>query len=284
VELPPYRLPTLGAVLGRMGHAGKAFLVRAGTLILAASVLIWALSTFPRSEEAGPSEATLAAQAAFEARTAREDEGFEAERARQEQALEAADALLGAEQAAVARDRFEAFLRVREEALDARRAEEGALERAAEAETVGERRRRSALGRMGRFVEPVFAPIGWDWKVSMAVLASFPAREVVVSTLGVIYNLGPVEDDDEEAGTALRERLQAATWEAGPRAGRKVFDLAAALAMMVFFALCAQCASTLVMIWRETGTWRWAAFTFAYMTALAWVGAFLTATIVRAWA
>ena len=144
---------------------------------------------------------------------------------------------------------------------------------------VGAQQRQSYLGRMGHFVEPVFAPLGWDWKVSMAVIASFPAREVVVGTLGVIYDLGDEADAESES---LRQRLKDARWESGPKVGRPVFDLASALALMVFFALCAQCASTLVVIRRETGRWAWAGFTFVYMTALAWLGAWITVLIVRA--
>ena len=103
----------------------------------------------------------------------------------------------------------------------------------------------------------------------MAALASFPAREVVVGTLGVIYNQGEV---DADAGTAgLSNAMQKATWDDDP--GRKVFTAPAALSLMVFFALCCQCASTLAVIRRETRSWRWPAFTFTYMTVLAYVGA-----------
>ena len=137
--------------------------------------------------------------------------------------------------------------------------------------------RESYIGRAGRLVEPAVAPIGWDWKVGVAVLASFPAREVVVSTMGVLYDLGDTDDQ-----SALRDRLAAARWEDGPRKGRLVFDLGSALALMVFFALCLQCASTLAVTYRETGSWRWPAFAFAYMTTLAYVGALATATIARA--
>jgi ferrous iron transport protein B len=101
---------------------------------------------------------------------------------------------------------------------------------------------------------------------------------VVVSTLGVIYDLGDAEDAESEP---LREKLKAARWESGPKKGQPVFDLASALALMVFFALCAQCAATLVVVRRETGSRGWALFTFTYMTVLAWVGAWLTAVVVR---
>jgi ferrous iron transport protein B len=114
--------------------------------------------------------------------------------------------------------------------------------------------------------------------VSIAVIASFPAREVVVSTLGVIYGLGEVDEDS----VALRERIREVTWDHGPRQGQPVLDLAGALALMVFFALCAQCAATLMTIGKETGSWGWPLFTFAYMTTLAYLCAVITAVGVRA--
>jgi ferrous iron transport protein B len=138
----------------------------------------------------------------------------------------------------------------------------------------GEYQRHSILGHLGHAIEPVVRPLGWDWRIGCAVLASFPAREVVVATLGVIYNLGKdVDLESEEGAGQLREKLRGATWD---NSGRPVFSIPVALSIMVFFALCAQCAATLAVIRRETASWRWPAFTFAYMTALAYVGALLT--------
>ena len=94
---------------------------------------------------------------------------------------------------------------------------------------------------------------------------------MVLGTLGVIYNLGDVDVGEEEGATMLVRRLKAATWDG---TDRKVFSLSVALSIMVFFALCAQCASTLVIIGKETGSWVWPVVTFAYMTVLAWLGAF----------
>jgi ferrous iron transport protein B len=132
------------------------------------------------------------------------------------------------------------------------------------------RLRGSYLGRAGQWIEPVVRPLGWDWRIGCAVLASFPAREVVVSTLGVIYKLGA---DQDESSEGLRQALTAATWE-GTR--RPVFTIPVALSVMVFFALCAQCASTLAVMKRETSSWRWPIFTFLYMTGLAYVAALAT--------
>jgi len=123
---------------------------------------------------------------------------------------------------------------------------------------------------MGKAIEPLVRPLGWDWRIGCAAIASFPAREVVVATLGVIYNLGEGQD---EGSDELKDTLRNAKW-AGT--DRPVFNVPVALSIMVFFALCAQCASTLAVMRRETGSWRWPALTFVYMTALAYVGALVT--------
>jgi len=127
----------------------------------------------------------------------------------------------------------------------------------------------SLLGRFGRLVEPAVMPLGWDWKIGVGVIASFPAREVIIATLGTIYSLGADVDENDEG---LRGTLQAAKWPDG----RKVFTIPVALSIMVFFALCAQCVSTLMVIRRETNSWKWPIFSFVYMTTLAWLAALLT--------
>jgi ferrous iron transport protein B len=137
-------------------------------------------------------------------------------------------------------------------------------------------KRQSYLGRLGRAIEPAVRPLGWDWRVGVAALASFPAREVVVGTLGVVFQQGKVDADEireaeNVAENDLGKAIRNATWDGQP--GRKLFTVPAALGLMVFFALCCQCASTLAVIRRETRSWRWPVFTFTYMTALAYLGA-----------
>ncbi len=133
-----------------------------------------------------------------------------------------------------------------------------------------EQQRQSFLGQAGQLIEPAVKPLGWDWRIGCAVLASLPAREIVVATMGVMYHM----DDDAEAGDERwSERLRTVTWDGTKR---PVFSVPVALSIMVFFALCAQCAGTLAVIRRETNSWRWPAFTFTYMTALAYVAAFVT--------
>ncbi|MFT4555114.1 MAG: ferrous iron transport protein B, partial [Planctomycetaceae bacterium] len=127
----------------------------------------------------------------------------------------------------------------------------------------------SFLGKMGHAIEPAVRPLGWDWKIGVGVIASFPAREVIIATMGTIYSLG---GDVGEEDASLAEQLS----DAKHPDGTKVFNPAVACSIMVFFALCAQCAATLMVIRRETNSWRWPIFTFGYMTTLAYVGALIT--------
>jgi ferrous iron transport protein B len=220
MELPSYKLPGLGVVLHRMFEQGWAFIYRAGTLILAVSVIVWALAYYPRDPALLP------------------------------QALVARQVEL-TEQAAAGQDIAAELATV-------------------ENQIAGAHLEASYLGRMGKAIEPLVRPLGWDWRLGCAAIASFPAREVVVATLGVIYNLGAGQD---EASDELKETLRSATW-AGT--SRPVFNIPVALSVMVFFALCAQCASTLAIMRRETGNWGWPLFAFVYMTGLAYIGAFVT--------
>jgi ferrous iron transport protein B len=136
-------------------------------------------------------------------------------------------------------------------------------------------KKQSVLGQIGQVIEPVVEPLGWDWRIGMSALASFPAREVMVGTLGIIF--GPGEGDIQKDGKyrgAMHRALTEAHSTSNPE--RPVFTIPVALSVMVFFALCCQCVSTLVVIKRETNSWRWPIFTFVYMTLLAYCGAFVT--------
>jgi ferrous iron transport protein B len=137
-----------------------------------------------------------------------------------------------------------------------------------------EQQQYSILGRAGRILEPVVKPLGWDWRIGCAVLASFPARESVVATLGVMYHIDDASSDGSPKSLeAWSQKLRSATWDG---TDRPVYTTATAFSIMVFFALCAQCGATLAVIRRETNSWRWPTFTFAYMTILAYSAAFVT--------
>jgi ferrous iron transport protein B len=124
----------------------------------------------------------------------------------------------------------------------------------------------SWLGRAGHAVEPLFRPLGWDWRVSAAVIASFPAREVVVAVLGTIYAVGSEADEETLAGQLT---------SAQHADGSPVFTLPMVLGLLLFYAWCLQCAATLAVIRRETNSWGWPLFAWSYMTALGYGGALL---------
>ncbi|HEX5100069.1 MAG TPA: ferrous iron transport protein B [Polyangiaceae bacterium] len=126
--------------------------------------------------------------------------------------------------------------------------------------------RNSYGGRLGRAIEPIFAPLGFDWKIDVGIIGAFAAREVFISTLGLVYGVG---DTDDEA-LPLREKLKAETLDGKPR-----YTPLVGLSLLVFFALSCQCMSTLAVVRRETRTWRWPAFLFGYMTTIAYALSFL---------
>jgi ferrous iron transport protein B len=197
LELPSYRVPGLRLWLSQVWGSAWAFLRRAGTIILLASMVLWMLLTFPRTEP---------------------------------------PANLGPEQAAAY-----------------------SLER-------------SAAGRVGKAIEPAIAPLGFDWKIGVGLLASLAAREVFVSTLAQVY---ATEDPDASLRAAIRA-------DTNPVTGEKIFSPATVAALLTFFVFALQCTSTIATIARETNSWRWPTFAFGYMLALAYGGALLARHITLA--
>jgi ferrous iron transport protein B len=124
-----------------------------------------------------------------------------------------------------------------------------------------EKLRNSYAGVLGTSIEPAIKPLGFDWKIGIALITSFAAREVFVGTMATLYS---VEEDDD---SSLREKMQSATWSDGS----KVYTLPAALSLMVFYVLAMQCMSTLAIVKRETKSWKWPVIQLVYMTVLAYV-------------
>lgn len=195
--LPPYRVPTPRSVGIAMWEPTKAFLRKAGTIILVATVAIWGLTNLPV-----PSEAELASAG-----------------------VDASD------DAAVASYTIE----------------------------------HSPAAAIGKFIEPVFAPLGFDWRIDIAIVGSLAAREVAVSTLGQIASAGDPEDE-----TQVSEQLQTWTYTHGPNEGQPVFTGPTLTALLLFFAFALQCMSTIAVMRREAGGWKWPMIAFGYMFALAW--------------
>ncbi len=253
MELPSYKWPSVHIVLLRVYESARAFVIRAGTLIFATSILIWAASYFPGDhtelnrlqEQVDETKVSLNTEISEKAELEKQksklsEKGSAPELAAIEQKLAAVESKL---------EPLEALITTKN-AMS-----EHLLET-------------SYLGRFGKTIEPAVKPLGWDWRIGVGVLASFPAREVIVSTLGTIYSLG---GDVDEADSGLQNALRESKWPDN----RPVYSIPVAISIMVFFALCAQCVSTLMVIRRETNSWGWPLFTFTYMTVLAYIGAFL---------
>ena len=228
LEMPDYRVPTLRNIFRRILDRGREFVLKAGTVILAFSVLIWALLYFPRSPDVKETTSM-----AFFSEIAGSHSAAEIQSALENPDSDISTAL-------------------------AHRIDSAYIEQ-------------SYLGRFGKAVQPVFDPAGFDWKITVGVLSSFPAREVIIATMGIIYNLGA---DVDEGSDDLRSVLQKEKWTSGPRMGQPVYTLPVVIGIMVFFALCMQCGATVAIIARELN-WRWAAFSFFGMTTLAWAIAVL---------
>ena len=248
MEMPSFKLPQFRTVLRRMVEAGWSFVRRAGTMILASMIVIWALLYFPNHDAAGRSMETRLS-------TLREE----------------LDALPKPDKEAAQTEEGRALVESRE------------LKQTEIDSLLGDWQRQSYLGRAGLALEPAFKPLGWDWKIGMAALASFPAREVIVGTLGIIYNQGEVDaaeiKDSTDPGASPLANAIRQEWGENPVTGK--YRVAVAMSLLVFFALCCQCASTLAVIKRETNSWRWPLFTFAYMTSLAYVAALVTFQVGR---
>lgn len=218
LELPTYKWPSLRSVVINLLDRAKLFVVRAGTVILAATVVLWALMNVQVKEtDAAPFER--------------------------------------------ARAQVEANTRLDRSAQDAAIAEIDARESSLRLE-------HSLGGQIGKFIEPVLKPLGFDWRMGVGILASFAAREVFVSSLAVVHGVTYSEEND----VTLRETLRTARSDSGTL----IYTPLVGLALMVFFVLACQCMSTVAIVRRETNSWRWPAFMVTYMSILAWLGAFAT--------
>lgn len=132
----------------------------------------------------------------------------------------------------------------------------------------------SFAGMLGRSIEPVIKPLGYDWKIGIALITSFAAREVFVGTMATLYSVGDGEDGDNKT---LRQKMSAARWPDGT----KVYTLAAGVSLMVFYLLAMQCMSTLVIVKRETKTWKWPIIQLVYMTGLAYILSFVVYQLMK---
>lgn len=258
LELPPYRLPSLRSALYVVFDRAKVFLTNAGSVILMISVALWAMATYPRMSDA---------QFSQEAKTRIANLQQKAEEI-------SADASLGLKNAGITEGLPTDEIEVPAEVTDllAMAAEKNA---AADDIAAQERLAFSVVGRLGKATEPIFRPLGFDWRINIGVMTSFAAREVIVSTLAIVYGIGEdgAEDDSTLVETLRRQKHPD---------GRAVFTVPTCLSLLVFYVLAMQCLPTQAVTKRETGSWKWAIFQFVYMTVMAYVAALATFQIAQA--
>ncbi len=220
MELPPYRMPTLRNTTIHMWHKGSQYLTKMGTVILVASILIWAMGYYPRQVDFSKDYDAMLTQTE-------------------------ANVSLAPEQKTAALEQIE--LQKEEE-----------------------RQERSYIGQVGHFIEPVIAPLGFDWKIGMSIITGMAAKEIVVSSMGVLYQASMNADENSQS---LKDKLQEQTFRSGPKIGQKVFSPLVAFGLMVFVLIYFPCVAVVAAI-RKEANWRWALFTTVYTTAIAWVAAF----------
>jgi ferrous iron transport protein B len=280
MEMPLYKWPSVRTVLQRMTGSAVLFVRRAGTVILVCMIVVWALLYFPAGDPQHPQGLSFDRQAAdLEDRIRADREKLEELREPIADELRELRRLERRQKAGTATAEDVARRGQLEAALAPQRAKMKPLEERIEPveralNKLYERwKEQTILGRVGKGIEPAVEPLGWDWRLGAAALASFPAREVVVGTMGMLFNQGKGESDDVDYREGLGDELRDVQRQG--EGGGSLFNVPVALSVMVFFALCCQCASTLAVIRRETNSWRWPAFTFVYMTVLAYLGAML---------
>jgi ferrous iron transport protein B len=216
LEMPPYRWPSAKILWINAWRRLRIFLVDAGTIILAMTIVLWAFLSFPKSDE-------LSAQYQIE------------------------------------RERIERLALPDEQRDEALRLLDGQEARAQLEQSLG--------GRFGHAIEPALRPIGFDWQIGIGIIGAFAAREVFVSTLGVVFGIGEADEEN----TPLREALQ----DARHADGSPVMTPLSGVSLMIFFLLACQCMSTIAVVRRESGSWKWPVFLFSYMTVLAYLGSLL---------
>lgn len=215
LEMPAYRWPSAQILWVNAWRRLRVFLVDAGTIILAMTILLWALLSFPKSADV--------------------TEHYAAERDRVEQmALPAA---------------------AKTESLQSLRDREAADQLA-----------NSFGGRFGHAIEPALRPIGFDWQIGVGIIGAFAAREVFISTLGVVFGIGEANEEAKPLRQALRDARHSD--------GTPVMTPLSGVSLMIFFLLACQCMSTIAVVRKESGSWKWPVFLFSYMTVLAYVVSF----------
>ena len=221
MELPPYRMPVISSVLRQTWHKGEQYLKKMGTIILVASLIVWALGYFPLNKDIDTKYDTL---------------------------IQNITAQFSLDNSATSSMVTDSISR-----LNAKR--------------TAEKQEASFIGIIGKFIEPVIQPLGYDWKMGVGLLAGSAAKEIVISTLAVLYQ----SNDDTGDSQLFIQKLRDQKYESGPKAGQNVFTPLVALSYMIFILIYFPCIAVGAAIKNESGSWKWSAFLAIYTTGLAYL-------------
>ena len=237
MELPPYRMPTLRASFSHMWSRALQYLKKIGGVILVASIIIWALGYFPHGNKY------------------------------QQEIISQQEKLRQEYQAKIVSD-----FHLTENEKTQRMLEVEAQLNYLEASGFTARLENSYIGRIGKAIQPVMSPLGFDWKMTISIISGVAAKEIVVSTLGVLYQ---ADESVQTQSASLIEKLQTQTYTQGPNAGQFVFNKRVAFSFMLFVLLYFPCIGVIAAISKESGHWKWGLFTIVYTTLIAWVVSFM---------
>jgi ferrous iron transport protein B len=234
MELPPYRIPTLRASIMHMWFRSVQYLKKMGGVILIASIIIWALGHYPENVEYSKNYPAMMEEVELGYLGAIENEVN----------TEAKEGL-----AIEMNTKLDSIYKIQ----------------------LQEKQEKSFIGMIGKKIEPVMRPLGFDWKMSVSVLTGVAAKEVVISTMAVLYQ---ADEDADEHSFSLMNNLNKQVYTSGPNIGEKVFTPLSALSFLVFILIYFPCVAVIAAIKNESGKMKWALFTMFYTTALAWLLAF----------
>jgi ferrous iron transport protein B len=228
MELPPYRMPTYRALWKHIWNKGKAYLKKMGSIILIGSITVWALGYFPIQKDL------------------KKQYQLKIDNLTNSYIIKIADAPKNQKKLlALQLDSIKNKIKLKYKA---------------------QHQANSYIGKLGKFFEPVMRPLGFDWKMTVAVISGTPAKEIVASTMGVLYQ--------SENSSNLKSAIRTAKYESGKHKGQRIFTPVVAMSFLIFVLLYFPCIATIAAIKNESGSWKWALFAVFYTSAIAWLAAF----------
>lgn len=260
VEMPNYKLPLLKNVFYTVWEKTKSFVFGAGKIILAISIVLWFLGSNGYSDKFKNAEEIVAERIANEGFSAYNQSNIEKELAMYSTAI----------QDSIASNNYKIDATALADSIHLKKT--SLSEKALHQEISSYKLENSYIGNLGKGIEPIVKPLGYDWKIGIAVLTSFAAREVFVGTLATIYSVG---NDEEET---IKNRMAA---EVNPKTKEPLFNLASGISLLLFYAFAMQCMSTLAIVKRETNTWKWPAAQLVFMSAFAYIVALVAYQVLK---